>query len=1273
MADPLRVLYVDDEPDLISIGKLFLEQSEDFTVTTAISAQEGIRLFEQEKFDAIISDYQMPELDGIQFLVEVRSRFGPVPFILFTGRGREEVVIQAINRGADFYLQKGGEPAAQFAELAHKIKQAASRKRAEEALLKNTEELHAANEELTASQQELRANFARLALQEQALQESKRELADIIEFLPDATFVIDRGGVVIAWNRAIEEMTGISKGEMIGQGDHAYTVPFYGEQRPQLLELIDLDDEELQSKYQYVTRKGTTLYAEVFTPALYGGRGAYVWATGSPLFDVNGERIGAIESIRDITERVQADLALQESEKKYRDIFEHSVTGLFKTAPGGRMIDANDALASRYGYSSATELLQAAINVGELYDSQEDREEVLHILAEKGIVENYETLHRKRDGTTFWVSITARTIRDADGTVLFYEGTNIDISRRKAAEEALLKNTEELHAANEQLTAVEEELKGQFNLLAESEGRVRQKLESLLAPFGDIGTLDLGDIIDPQVLQRLMDDFTRLSGMGMAILDTKGNVLVATGWQEICTKFHRVNPVTAGFCTESDLHLAKNMKQGEYVAYHCRNHLWDVVTPLYIGTKHMGNIFTGQFFYDDDIVDELVFIRQAEEHGFDRDTYLAALHRVPKFSRQKISELMDYLVKLTAFISLISYRNLELARTVTERNILLTSLQNSEGKFRTLVENIPQKIFLKDLDSRYVMVNEIFARDLGISPEEMVGKSDADLFPDELATRYRENDIRVLKTGKTGEFEERYLADGKETWVHTVKTVVKEDDGKVVGLLGVLWDVTGRKRAEEALRESEQKFRVIANHTVNWESWFGADGKYIWVSPSVTQFTGYSDAEILALPDFISTVIAKEDQILFTERFREAISGTRGENFEFRYLHRNGTKHWLNVSWQPIVDMNGNSIGTRASGHDITDRKRAEDALKESEEKYRSLFNQSTVGIVLHDLKGRILDVNEMACTQSGYSREELLSITVFDGHPGLSTTFPPKAEILRIWNQWAPGQRFVIEAEHQRKDGTIYPVEISMGVVQYGNSNAILALVKDITERKLAEDALRLADKKLNLLSSITRHDINNQLTVQMGYLSILEKQLPDVTLNEYFQNVSIAAKRIAGMIQFTKEYEKIGIKAPTWQDWHTLVDNAAKQATLGKVMVKNDVPAGAEVCGDPMVVRVFYNLMDNAVRYGGKITTIRFSAEERSDDQLIVCEDDGVGIAAAEKGKIFERGFGKNTGLGLALSREILDITGITIKETGEPGKGARFEIIVPKGAWRMAGKRG
>jgi signal transduction histidine kinase len=252
--------------------------------------------------------------------------------------------------------------------------------------------------------------------------------------------------------------------------------------------------------------------------------------------------------------------------------------------------------------------------------------------------------------------------------------------------------------------------------------------------------------------------------------------------------------------------------------------------------------------------------------------------------------------------------------------------------------------------------------------------------------------------------------------------------------------------------------------------------------------------------------------------------------------------------------------------------------------------------------------------------------------------------------------------------------------IILFGSILLLLWTVTDTAEQQLndaftqlagSERAFRQANKKLNLLSGITRHDINNQLTVLVGFLSILEDMPPGPARDEFFQKASAAAERISAMIRFTKEYESIGVMAPAWQDCRALVDIATKDAPLGNITVKNDIPGGAEVFGDPLIVKVCYNLMDNAARYGGKITTIRFYALERGSNHVLICEDDGDGVVGEEKERIFERGFGKNTGMGLFLSREILDITGITIKETGEPGKGARFEMVVPKGVWRMTGK--
>ncbi|MDD1736526.1 MAG: PAS domain S-box protein, partial [Methanothrix sp.] len=178
---------------------------------------------------------------------------------------------------------------------------------------------------------------------------TRRQLTDIIDFLPDATFVIDKNRKVIAWNRAIEEMTGIKKQDIIGRGGYAYAVPFYGEPRPILIDLIYSDDADTRSQYRYVEKKGETLYAESAAPFLLAGQRTHVWATASPLRDDRGEIIGAIESIRDITERKEAEDALKDSERRMADIINFLPDATFVIDRQGVVIAWNRAIEAMTG------------------------------------------------------------------------------------------------------------------------------------------------------------------------------------------------------------------------------------------------------------------------------------------------------------------------------------------------------------------------------------------------------------------------------------------------------------------------------------------------------------------------------------------------------------------------------------------------------------------------------------------------------------------------------------------------------------------------------------------------------------------------------------------------------------------------------------------------------------------------------------------------------------------------------------------------------------
>ncbi len=230
-----------------------------------------------------------------------------------------------------------------------------------------------------------------------------------------------------------------------------------------------------------------------------------------------------------------------------------------------------------------------------------------------------------------------------------------------------------------------------------------------------------------------------------------------------------------------------------------------------------------------------------------------------------------------------------------------------------------------------------------------------------------------------------------------------------------------------------------------------------------------------------------------------------------------------------------------------------------------------------------------------------------------------------------------------------------------------LLVFGVDITDRRNVENAIRLANRKLHLLSDITRHDILNQIQALFFYVESAEEEIADPVARETIKKIDTAVRNIQRQITFTRDYQDLGVKSPVWQDIHRTINQAVRSLSLAPIEVKNEI-SDLQVYADPLLIKVFYNLADNAKQHGGKITNIRFTASETGDGLVIVCTDDGVGIPDKVKEAIFNREFYVNTGFGLNLSREILSITEIRIRETGALGRGARFEILVPKGKYRM-----
>jgi signal transduction histidine kinase len=229
-----------------------------------------------------------------------------------------------------------------------------------------------------------------------------------------------------------------------------------------------------------------------------------------------------------------------------------------------------------------------------------------------------------------------------------------------------------------------------------------------------------------------------------------------------------------------------------------------------------------------------------------------------------------------------------------------------------------------------------------------------------------------------------------------------------------------------------------------------------------------------------------------------------------------------------------------------------------------------------------------------------------------------------------------------------------------------VICTVVDITDNKLSQEALTQANKKLNLLNNVTRHDILNQLTALLGYLELSRQDTTDTHLLKYLVKEEQAANAIRSQILFTRDYQNIGVHSPQWQNIEEIVSLAMASIDLRQVLVRITLPP-VEIYADPLLEKVYYNLIDNSIRHGERVTGITIKSEKFDDSLDIIVEDDGAGIPDKEKERIFRREYFKNTGFGLFLSREILAITNLTIKETGTYGNGARFVIHVPREAYR------
>lgn len=394
---------------------------------------------------------------------------------------------------------------------------------------------------------------------------------------------------------------------------------------------------------------------------------------------------------------------------------------------------------------------------------------------------------------------------------------SLETTFEKQAENNLIENNpfinSELLATNHAINKKKEVQEA----LKQSEAIVRNKLKAITELGGDIGELELSDIIDVEVLQSMMNDFYQLTGMLGAVLDVSGKVLVAVGWQDICTKFHRCNKETLKNCIESDTKLTQGVPEGTFKAYRCKNNMWDIVTPIIVGEKHVGNVFMGQYFLDEESPDIDFFKSQAKKYGFNEKEYIAALSKVPRFTKEDVQAGMEFYSKLSKLISNHSYSTIQQSRLLAEQKKSEQALQESKERFELAMAAAKDGIYDWNIET-----NEIY-----YSPgwKSMLGYTDNEL-PNDFSVWEKLTDPKDVERSwkmlqdvidkKRDRFEmESRIKHKNGHWVDVLSRAeaVFNDKGTAIRMVGTYVDISERKLEEKILAIELKLFEYAVNHS----------------------------------------------------------------------------------------------------------------------------------------------------------------------------------------------------------------------------------------------------------------------------------------------------------------------------------------------------------------------------------------------------------------------------------------------------------------------------
>ena len=614
--------------------------------------------------------------------------------------------------------------------------------------------------------------------------------------------------------------------------------------------------------------------------------------------------------------------------------------------------------------------------------------------------------------------------------------------------------------------------------------------------------------------------------------------------------------------------------------------------------------------------------------------------------------------------------------------------QRTEVQLRWLtlaVDQSPASVFITDPHGTIQYVNQRFTTITGYSAREAIGKTPRILKSGLTPPEYYKALWATIQKGETWRSEiQNRRKSGQLYWDSVTVSPIRDQRGAIAYFLAVQEDITRRKEAEQALRERDERFRQLADNIK--EVFFLQDAHHretIYINRAYEVIWGRSCESLYRDPQsFVDPVPAEDRPALFAsiEKNRE---GEYSGDVEFRVVRPDGSVRWILAHAVPVRNEQGEVYRVAGVCTDVTERKKAESELKASEDYHRTILENIGDAVFVADGAGRFLDVNPRACELTGYSREELLSLSVAD-------TYPPSqrdeardriAEVTR-------GEMTVRERPLLRKDGTERTVEVNARPLPDGR---LLSTARDVTERKQLELQLRQAQKMeaIGRLAGGVSHDFNNVLTAIFGYVDLLREELPaDSPAHQDLAEVRKASERAAALTRQLLAFSRQQVLEPIVLEPNGLIEDFEKM--LHRV-IGEDVKLRLALAQDVGNVRadsgqlqqVIMNLVVNArdaMPTGGSIILETANAElteqyaelhqpvKPGGYVMLAVSDSGTGMTPEIKARIFEPFFttkekGKGTGLGLSTVYGIVKQSGGYIWAYSEVGRGTTFKIYLPR----------